>query len=72
MEANKPLLQAIAALPDPQVGLQLLRQGASYCKVVCASRVTPPLLHPQALAAFDDEVRACLEGLCTGPLPDEA
>eukprot|EP00438_Fugacium_kawagutii_P034791 Skav236255 [mRNA] locus=scaffold829:452914:455068:+ [translate_table: standard] len=35
-------------------------------------QVTPPALHTAALSAFDDDVRACLESLCTGPLPGQA
>ena len=72
VEASAPLLQALAELGDPQTGLLLLRQCASFCKVAYATRVTPPLLHCQAMDAFDGQVRACLERLCTGPLSAEA
>ena len=56
--ANKPLLQAIAALPDPQTALLLLHPGA----------LQDTALHVQALDTFDSETRACLESMCTGPL----
>ena len=55
----KPLLQAIAALPDPQTGLLLLRHCAAFCKLVYALRITHSLLG-QVPANFDAEVRGCL------------
>ena len=66
------LLAALADLPDPQTGLLLLRHCAAFCRVVYALRVTPSELLGRAAATFDDEVRACLERLCTGPLTAEA
>jgi len=72
VDASKPLLEALGALDDPQTGLLLLRECASFCKVAYSARVTPPALHIAALSAFDAEVRACLETLCTGPLPSQA
>ena len=72
VEASKPLLKALGDLDDPQTGLLLVRECAAYCRVVYSSRVVPPPLHAGALNAFDDEVRGCLEHLCTGPLPAEA
>ena len=68
VDASKPLLSAIAGLPDPQTGLLLLRPCVSHCHMVFSSRVTPPSLVHHALQNFDGEVRACLEAMCTGPL----
>lgn len=72
VDASKPLLEALGHLDDPQTGLLLLRECASFCKVAYSARVTPPALHTAALSAFDAEVRTCLEALCTGPLPGQA
>ena len=52
VEAAVPLLQAIAELGDPQTGLLLLRERASFCKVVFACRATPPL-NANALDCLD-------------------
>ena len=60
-------LDAVAAVPDPQTALLLLRHCVSYTKLTYSMRVTPPAMHAQALQAFDDRVRACLEQL--GGLP---
>ena len=49
VEASEPLLAALGELRDPQTALLLLRECASYCKVVYSSRVTPPSLHPAAI-----------------------
>ncbi|CAE7336972.1 unnamed protein product [Symbiodinium natans] len=72
VDKARPLLRAIAELPDPQTGLLLLRHCASFCKFVFALRVTPTQLLGSAATAFDSAVRECLESLCTGPLPEEA
>eukprot|EP00660_Eupelagonema_oceanica_P014586 gene14586-biopygen12246 len=58
----------IAELNDPQIGLLLLRQCASYGKVVYSCRVTPFDAHGDALADFDAGVRRCFERL-TGLFP---
>ena len=49
----KSLLAAVGQLPHSQGGLLLLRQCASFCKLVYSSRTTPPALHAPALAEFD-------------------
>ena len=72
VEKARPLLQELAALPDVQTALLLLRHCASFCRVAYSLRVTPPGVHANALRAFDAEVRACLEAVCTGPLTCEA
>ena len=72
VEKARPLLTELAALPDAQTALLLLRHCACFCRVADASRVTPPGLHSTALDAFDAGVRACLEHMCTGPLRSEA
>lgn len=66
----KPLLQALAALPDARTSLLLLRQCAAFCKVAYAAWVTPTSATADALLAFDGEVLKCLEAACTGPLQD--
>jgi hypothetical protein len=68
----KPLLQALAALPDAQTSLLLLRQCAAFCKVAYAAWVTPTSAIADALLAFDGEVLKCLEAACTGPLDTHA
>ena len=50
-------LEAVGSI-DPQVGLLLLRQCGSYCRLVHLSRHTPPLLVKEAYALFDDSVNA--------------
>ena len=67
-----PLLEALANLGDAQTSLLLLRQCASYCRLVYATRATPSIGLAPALIAFDSAVRACLETACTGPLTAEA
>ena len=42
---------------DPQIALLLLRQCASFCKLVHLARSTPPSLVSEGLALFDEEVR---------------
>jgi hypothetical protein len=37
-----PLLEELAVLGDAQTTLLLLRQCASYCRMVYSTRVTPP------------------------------
>ena len=56
-------LDALADLPDAQTALLLLRFCGGFTKVVHASRVTPPDTHLDALRAYDDAVRCCLERL---------
>ena len=50
VEKARPLLQALAELPDPQTGLLLLRHCAAYSRMVFALRVTPPQLLVAAAA----------------------
>ena len=64
------LLQAIGELPDPQVALLLLRQCASFGKMVYSIRVVPSEDHREALQAFDAAVRACFESF-TDLRPDD-
>ena len=72
VDKARPLLDAIAELPEPQTGLLLLRHCASFCKVVYATRVTPSTCLGSAMETFDTAVRHCLEAVCTGPLSAEA
>eukprot|EP00660_Eupelagonema_oceanica_P019366 gene19366-biopygen40877 len=57
----KRLLERIGALPDPQIALLLLRQCASFGKIVFSARVTPYDCHGDALSDFDSSVRRCFE-----------
>ena len=50
---------------DPQIALLLLRQCASFCKLVHVARYTPPSLVSEGLALFDGEVR-CHFSDCVG------
>jgi hypothetical protein len=67
-----PLLEELAVLGDAQTTLLLLRQCASYCRMVYSTRVTPPMGLAPALQSFDTAVRGCLEAGCSGPLTPEA
>jgi len=53
VEKAAKCLEAVAALPDPQIGLHLLRHCVSFAKMVHSMRITPPGAHTSALAAFD-------------------
>ncbi|KAL5473538.1 hypothetical protein EMCRGX_G028029 [Ephydatia muelleri] len=50
---------------DPQIALLLLRQCASFCKLVHVACSTPPSLVSEGLALFDGEVR-CYFSDCVG------
>eukprot|EP00662_Eupelagonemidae_sp_cell21_P058208 gene58208-biopygen120951 len=65
-----PLLDAVSDVPDPQVALVLLRQCASFGKVVYSLRVTPSEFHGNASQLFDAAVRQCFERF-TGLFPDD-
>lgn len=65
-------LDALAEMGDAQVALTLLRQCASYGKLVYAARSTPPALHLPALRSFDDAVRDCFGRLSGLTLPPHA
>ena len=52
-----PTLDAVAKLPDPQVGLRLLRHCLSFGKVVFACRTTPCDFQTQQLQRYDAHVR---------------
>ena len=71
--ANKAceLLKALGELPDPQVALTLLRQCASFCKLVYSLRVVPHRAHKAALHSFDDAVRNCVDSCCSFSLSDD-
>ena len=44
---------------DPQVAFLLLRQCATFCKLVQLARSTPPSYVAEGLALFDKDVRQC-------------
>ena len=66
----KKTLDAIARLEDPQVGLRLLRNCASFCKMVYAARTADPAAMQEPFAAFDKDVRSCFTEL-TGFSPTD-
>ena len=53
----RPLLEAVGALPDPQVALRLLRASAGYAGLVHTMRCCPPAGHAVALQALGELVR---------------
>eukprot|EP00662_Eupelagonemidae_sp_cell21_P022046 gene22046-biopygen46842 len=57
----EPRLDALAELDDPHVAFQLLRNCASFGRVIYSMRVTPPDWHQAQLQAFDSAVRRCFE-----------
>ena len=59
------VLTALGELPDPQVALVLLRNCASFGKLVYSLRVVPHRKHGTALHNFDSAVQGCIESfLC--------
>ena len=59
------LLDALGELPDPQVALTLLRNCASFGKLVYSLRVVPHTKHSIALHNYDNAERDCIESfLC--------
>eukprot|EP00969_Alexandrium_andersonii_P320864 14178553-Alexandrium_andersonii.AAC.1 len=57
-------------MDDPQVALRLLRQCASYAKVVHSMRTAPPDSHDKALQVFDGNVRRAFAAMSGLPLGD--
>eukprot|EP00663_Eupelagonemidae_sp_cell21sb_P000220 gene220-2251_t len=55
------LLNEIGLLDDPQIALRLLRNCASFGKLVFSARVTEFGKHTDALTDFDTRVRSCFE-----------
>lgn len=55
------LLKHLGELPDPQVALLLLRQCASFGKLVFSLRLVPHFEHADALEEFDAAVHECFE-----------
>ena len=58
-----PTLDAISNLPDPQVGLRLLRVCAGFGKLVYSCRTAPPDCHGKELAAYDEPMCAAFSSL---------
>ena len=67
----QPLLDAIAYLPDPQEALRLLRNCASFGKLIFAARVVPFGMCNNVFDEFDTSVRRCFEGF-SGIHPTDA
>lgn len=63
VRAGKQLLDAIASLEDPQVGLRLLRACAGHCRLVHILRCNPTAAQRPSLIDFDAQVRACFSSL---------
>ena len=58
MHRNALQLVDVGAV-DPQVALLLLRQCASFYKLVHLARSTPPAFISEALQFFDNDVHHC-------------
>eukprot|EP00663_Eupelagonemidae_sp_cell21sb_P002070 gene2070-1327_t len=58
----QPLLDELTRLDDPQIALRLLRNCASFGRLVYAARVADFGCHQAALADFDARVRSSFEG----------
>ena len=63
VEGARKLLEAVGALPDPQVALRLLRASAGYARLVHTMRCCPPAGHAAALQAFDALVQDSFSSL---------
>ena len=61
--AATDLLEALANLEDPQVGLRLLRSCAGHARLLHNMRCSPPSPQMTALVDFDARVRGCLASL---------
>ena len=57
------LLDMLADLEDPQVGLRLLRACAGFSRMIHSMRCNPAMAQVAALTSFDDMVRRCFSGL---------
>ena len=66
----KEILSALGELPDPQVALILLRNCASFSKLVFSLRVVPHRDHKAALNNYDNAVRDCIESFLCCSLSD--
>jgi hypothetical protein len=71
VEAAERLLDGIADLEDPQIGLRLLRRAAGHSRLAHNLRCAAPGPQGRALRHFDDLVRTCFDTL-TGLHPDAA
>ena len=63
VQAARPLLQALGALEDPQVGLRLLRSCAGHCKLTHSVRCCPLFGGAADLQEFDALVQECFSSL---------
>ena len=63
------LLDAVADIHDPQVGLRLLRTAAGHSKLLHSLRCAPPGPQQEALRHFDVQVRSCFQAF-TGLHPE--
>ena len=71
IDEAQTLLDALAALSDPQVGLRLLRRCAGFCKLVYSARTVPGSMHFDELLRYDRNVCTAL-GTLTGLRRNEA
>ena len=65
------ILIALGELPDLQVALTLLRNCASFGKLVYSLRVVPHQKHLSALCSYDSAVRDCIESFLCSSFSDE-
>ena len=63
VEAVGPLLDALAALGEAQVGLRLLRPCAGYGRLVHSMRCNPPHCQNEALQLFDLKIQAAFSSV---------
>ena len=63
VQAAGPLLDAVAAIGDAQVGLRLLRTCAGYGRIMHSMRCTPPSSHQEPLQSFDSMVQSAFSSL---------
>ena len=63
VDAVRPLLEALSALGDAQVGVRLLRTCASYGRVWHSMRCNPPHCQLTALQQFDSVVQAAFSSI---------
>ena len=59
----RKLLSAIGELPDPQIGLRLVRSCAGFCRLVYSARVVCPDAHQPALQEFDSIIKETISDL---------
>lgn len=70
VDKARKLLTAISTLPEPQVGLRLIRTCAGFCRLVYSARVVCPDFQSAALRSFDRSIRDSVDELTGLSLSD--